>query len=98
MTGETRPLLSVRGEVTLEVPPEIVQLMITHGVRDPKRERALEMLASRNAQCLALLKSYGDAVEKVETSGVAVHPELGFFSRKEKVRAYRGQVRIKVTI
>jgi uncharacterized protein YggE len=72
--------------------------MITHGVRDPKRERAIELLAKRNEQCLGLLKSYGDAVEKIETSGVAVHPELGFFSRKEKVRAYQGQVRIKVTI
>jgi uncharacterized protein len=98
MTGEARPLLSVRGEVTLEVPPEIVELMITLGVRDPKRERALELLAKRSEQCLTLLKSYGDAVEKIETGGVAVHPELGFFSRKEKVRAYRGQVRVKVTI
>jgi uncharacterized protein len=98
MTEQARPLLSVRGEVTLEVPPEIVELMITHGVRDPKRERALELLSKRSEQCLALLKSYGDAVEKIETSGVAVHPELGLFSRKEKVRAYRGQVRVKVTI
>ncbi len=98
MTGEARPLLSVRGEVTLEVPPEIVELTITCTARDRKRERALELLAKRNAQCLALLKSYGDAVEKIETGGVAVHPELGFFSRKEKVWAYAGLVRVKVTI
>jgi uncharacterized protein len=98
MTGEARPLLSVRGEVTLEVPPEIVELTITCGARDPKRERALELLSKRNEQCLALLKSYGNAVEKIETSGVAVHPELGFFGRKEKVRAYWGRVRVKVTI
>jgi uncharacterized protein len=98
MTGEARPLLSVRGEVTLEVPPEIVELMITLGVRDSKRERALELLSKRSEQCLTLLRSYGDAVEKIETGGVAVHPELGFFSRKEKVRAYHGQVRVKVTI
>jgi uncharacterized protein len=99
MTGEAAPLLSVCGEVTLEVPPEIVELTITCAARDPKRERALELLAKRNEQCLALLKSYGDAVEKIETSSVAVHPALGFFfGRKEKVRAYWGRVRVKVTI
>jgi uncharacterized protein len=98
MTGEARPLLSVRGEATLEVPPDIVQLMITCGARDPKRERALELLSKRSEQCLALLKSYGDAVAKIETSSVTVHPDLGFFGRKEKVRAYRGEVRVKVTI
>jgi uncharacterized protein YggE len=98
MTEEARPLLSVRGEVTLEVPPEIVQLMITFGARDPKREHALELLSKRSEQCLALLKGYGDAVEKIETSGVAVHPEFGFFGRKEKVATYRGEVRVKVTI
>jgi uncharacterized protein len=98
MTGEARPLLSGRGEVTLEVRPEIVELTITCGARDPKRERALELLSKRNEQCLALLKSYGNAVAKIETSGVAVHRELGFFGRKEKVRACWGRTRVKVTI
>ena len=97
MTGEARPLLSVRGEVTLEVAPEIVQLTITCGARDPKRERALELLSKRNEQCLALLKSYGDAVEKIETSDVAVHPALGLFGRREKVRACWGQVRVRAS-
>ena len=92
------PLLSVRGEAVLEVPPEVVQLTITFAARDPKRERALELLSRRNQECLDLLKGYGDAVEKVETSGLAVYPELRPGGRREQVRTYRGTVRIDVTV
>lgn len=93
-----RPLLSVRGEATLEVPPEIVQLTITVTARDPKRERALELLSKRSGECVELLTSYGDGVERVETSGLAVYPELRSFGRREQVRAYRGTVRLDVTV
>ena len=92
------PLLSVRGEVTLEVPPEIAQLTITVTARDPKRERALELLSKRNEECLGALRAYGDGVERVETGGLAVFPELRAFGRKEQVRTYRGTVRIDVTV
>jgi len=92
------PLLSVRGEATLEVPPEIVQLTITVTARDPKRERTLEMLSKRNHECIELLQGYGEAVERVETSGLAVYPELRSSGRHEQVRAYRGTVRLDVTV
>lgn len=91
------PLLSVRGEATLEVPPEIVQLAITVTARDPKRERALELLAQRNDECRRLLDGFGEGVERVETSGLAVHPELRASGRREQVRTYRGTVRLDVT-
>ena len=93
-----RPLLSVRGEATLEVQPEIVQLTITVTARDPKRERTLELLAQRSSECVELLKGYGDGVERVETSGLAVYPELRSFGRREQVKAYRGTVRVDVTV
>jgi uncharacterized protein YggE len=92
------PLLSVRGDATLEVPPEIVELTITVTARDPKRERALELLARRNDECLAALRAYGDGVERVETSGLAVYPELRSFGKREQVRTYRATVRIDVTV
>jgi uncharacterized protein YggE len=92
------PLLSVRGEVTLEVPPEIVQLTITVTARDPKRERTLELLAQRSRECLDVLKGFGDAVERVETSGLTVYPELRASGRREQVKAYRGTVRVDVTV
>jgi uncharacterized protein YggE len=92
------PLLSVRGEATLEVPPEIVQLTITIAARDPRRERVLELLAKRNEECLRLLEGYGEGVERVETSGLAVYPEVRPSGRREQVRAYRGTVRLDVTV
>ena len=91
-------LVSVRGQAVVEVAPEIVQLALTVTARDPRRERALELLAARNEDCLALLRGYGDAVERIETSGLAVYPELRSFGRREQVRAYRGTVRIDVTV
>jgi uncharacterized protein YggE len=93
-----RPLLSVRGDATLEVPPEIVQLTITVTARDPKRERTLELLSKRSNESVELLKGYGDGVERVETSGLAVYPELRSFGRREQVKTYRGTVRIDVTV
>lgn len=91
-------LVSVRGRAVVEVPPEIVQLALTVTARDPRRERALELLATRNEDCLALLRGYGDGIERIETSGLAVYPELRSLGRREQVRAYRGTVRIDVTV
>jgi uncharacterized protein YggE len=92
------PLLSVRGEASLEVPPEIVQLTIVVTARDPKRERTLELLSKRNRECIQLLQGYGDGVERFETSGLAVYPEVRTSGRREQVRAYRGTVRLDVTV
>lgn len=94
----TEPLLSVRGEATLEVQPEIARLVISIAARDAKRERTLELLARRNDECQALLRRYGDAVERVETGGLVVYPELRSFGRGESVRAYAGSVRLDVTV
>jgi uncharacterized protein YggE len=97
-TTPAGPLLSVRGAATLEVPPEIAELRVHVAARDGSRDRALERLSRRNDECLAALRGYGDAVERVETSGLAVYPELGVGWRKEKVRAYRGVVRIQAVV
>jgi uncharacterized protein YggE len=96
MAGE--PVLSVRGEATLEVPPDLVTLAIVISARDPSRERALEQLGRRNDECRALLGGYDAAVERVETTGLAVSPELRPRDRKEQVRSYRGTIRLNVTV
>jgi uncharacterized protein len=92
------PLLSVRGEATLEVPPEIAELTITFTARDSRRERAMELLSARNEECLALVRSHGEAVRRVETTGLAIYPELRSGLRREQVRAYRGTVRVNVAV
>jgi uncharacterized protein YggE len=92
------PVLTVRGEATLEVPPEIVDLAIAITARDPRRERVVDQLAARNRECLALLEGYGEGVQRIATSGIAVYPELRPGGRKEQVRSYLGSVRLAVTV
>ncbi|MQA88022.1 MAG: DUF541 domain-containing protein [Streptosporangiales bacterium] len=94
---ETSPLVSVRGEATLEVDPEVVRLSVIVSASDKDRRHVLERLSKRNDECLALIKGYGEAVEDIETRGFTVHPELRD-RRGEKVRGYRGGVRIHVTL
>ncbi|WP_063628125.1 SIMPL domain-containing protein [Actinospica robiniae] len=91
-------VISVRGEALLTVEPELVDLTVVVSAQAKDRREAFERLVKRNDEVLELLRSYGDSVEKVESSGVAVHPEVRKGGRDEKVRAYRGVVRVEVSI
>ncbi len=88
------PRVAVRGEARLEVDPEIARLGITVSARGTDRRTALEDLTRRNTAVLDLVKSYGDAVEKLETGAFSITPELTRHGRAERVRAYHGRVHI----
>jgi hypothetical protein len=90
--------ISVRGEALLTVGPELADLTVVVGAHAKDRREAFERLVKRNDEVLELLRSYGDSVEKVESSGVAVHPDMRKGGRDEKIRAYRGTVRIRVSV
>ncbi|GAA0581709.1 SIMPL domain-containing protein [Streptomyces crystallinus] len=92
------PRIAVRGEAVLDVDPEIARLGVTVTARGTDRRTALEDLTRRNAAVLDLVKSYGEAVEQVETGSFSVSPELGRHGRGERVRAYHGQVRVGVEL
>ncbi|MFD7612556.1 SIMPL domain-containing protein [Streptomyces sp. NPDC059828] len=92
-TPET-PRVAVRGEARLEVDPEIARIGVTVSARGKDRGAALEDLTRRNGQVLDLIKSYGDAVEKLETGVFSISPELTAHGRGERVRAYHGRVHI----
>ncbi|WP_407564265.1 SIMPL domain-containing protein [Streptomyces sp. 184] len=92
------PRLAVRGEARLEVDPEIARIAVTVGVRGTDRRGALEDLTRRNAEARELIRSYGDAVEKLETGSLLVTPELGRHGRGERVRRYLGRVRLTATL
>ncbi|MGY0062649.1 SIMPL domain-containing protein [Streptomyces sp. LZ34] len=96
-TPET-PRVAVRGEARLEVDPEIASLAITVSARGSDRRTALEDLTRRNAQILDLVKSYGQAVEKLETGAFAITPQLTAKGRHERIHAYHGRVHLSVTI
>lgn len=91
-------IISVRGEALVTVEPELADLTIVVTTQAKDRRDAFDRLAKRNEEVLELLRSYGEAVEKVESSAVGVHPDLRKGGREEKIRSYRGVVRIAVAV
>ncbi|MFD0900968.1 SIMPL domain-containing protein [Actinomadura sediminis] len=92
------PVISVRGEAVLEVEPEIARLSVHVQSQEDDRRGALDRLAERNDRCLELVRSYGDAVERLETGGLSITPLLRHRRREGEVRAYQGTVWIKLVI
>ncbi|MFJ8935453.1 SIMPL domain-containing protein [Streptomyces sp. NPDC102365] len=88
------PRIAVRGEAHLEVDPEIARIGITVSARGTDRTDALTDLTRRNTTALDLIKTYGDAVEKLETGAFSITPELTRHGRGERIRAYHGRVHL----
>ena len=88
------PRIAVRGEARLEVDPEIARIGITVASRGKDRRAALDDLTRRNTTALDLVKSYGDAVERLETGSFSITPELKERGRGERVHAHHGRVHI----
>ncbi|MFJ9420645.1 SIMPL domain-containing protein [Streptomyces sp. NPDC101249] len=90
------PHIAVRGEAHLEADPEIARVGITLTARGKDRRATFDDLTRRNATTLDLLKSYGDAVEHLETGHFSLAPELAPRGRGERVRTYHGSVHLTV--
>jgi uncharacterized protein YggE len=88
------PRIAVRGEARLEVDPEIARLTVTVASRGKDRRAALDDLTRRNTTALDLIKSYGQAVEKLETGSFSITPQLKEHGRGERIHAYHGRVHI----
>ncbi|MFI9718827.1 SIMPL domain-containing protein [Streptomyces sp. NPDC052396] len=92
------PHIAVRGEARLEVDPEIARLGVTISARGTDRRKALDDLTRRNNQVLDLIKSHGEAVEKLETGAFTITPQLNEKGRHERIRSYRGHVHLTATV
>ncbi|MEU6081908.1 SIMPL domain-containing protein [Streptomyces sp. NPDC047108] len=92
------PRVAVRGEARLEVDPEIARIGITVSARGTDRRGALDDLTRRNSAVLDLVKSYGDAVEKLSTGAFVITPQLTGKGRGERVRSYHGRVHVTATL
>ncbi|MGH4027572.1 SIMPL domain-containing protein [Actinomycetota bacterium Odt1-20B] len=88
------PRLAVRGEAHLEVDPELARIGVTVSARGSDRREALSDLSRRNTTALDLIKTYGDAVEKLETGAFSITPELTKRGKGERIRTYHGRVHI----
>jgi uncharacterized protein YggE len=71
------PRVVVRGEAVVEVAPDTADLVVTVQVRDPRRERAVALLAERQQSVLRLLDQHRGVIGSVSTDAVAVFPEPG---------------------
>ncbi|MFG2191074.1 SIMPL domain-containing protein [Streptomyces sp. NPDC048639] len=92
------PRVAVRGEARLEVDAEIARIGISVSARGTDRRAALDDLTRRNSAVLELVKSYGEAVEKLSTGAFVITPQLNDKGRGERVRAYHGRVHVGATL
>jgi uncharacterized protein YggE len=92
-----QPMIAVRGEATREVPPELAVFSVTVAARDKDRQTALTRLTERAAELRTHLDDFPDAIERRETTGVQVHPELKR-GGGERIAAYAGSVTTTVTV
>lgn len=90
------PIVSVRGEVHLEVPPELARFSVTVVARDKDRQAALTRLTERVETVRRLVDGYGPAIDRRETGQLWVRPELK--RSGERVVAYHGSVSTTVTV
>jgi hypothetical protein len=91
-----QPTIVVRGEAYREVPPEQAVFSVTVTARDRDREAVLARLTERAAELRAVLDGYPEAIERRETSGVQVYPDLKRGS--ERVVAYTASAGTTVTV
>ena len=91
-----QPMVVVRGEAFREVPPELAVFSVTVSARDKDRQTTLTRLTERAAELRTALDDYPDAIERRETGGVQIYPELK--RGGERVSAYTGSVTTTVTV
>jgi uncharacterized protein len=91
-----QPVVVVRGEAIREVPPELAVFSVTVIARDKDRQTTLTRLTERAAGLRRALDEYPDAIERRETGGVQIHPELK--RGGERVSAYAGAVTTTVLV
>ena len=97
MNGQ--PVISVRGEATLEVEPEVAIVNVTIEARDRDRRTVLDRLASRNQQVTDLIARHGEAVEKLESGPASISPDIRDKKRpSERVAGYLGRASLRITV
>jgi len=93
-----QPVISVRGEALLEAEPEVAIVNVTIEARDRDRRTVLSRLASRSQRVTDLIKSHGDAVEKLESGAASVRPDISDKKPSERVPRYLGQASVRITV
>ena len=93
----TTPIVTVRGEAQLDVPPDLATLAFTvHSTGDSVETPRTE-LAKASAQIRDMLADHARAIERSSTSGLHVAP---IFSRRggTKITGYRGSFSTQIVV
>ena len=91
-------MVSVRGEAVVEVEPELATIDVSVGAQDRERDRTLESLDRRSSAVLALVESFGAAVERVETAALRIAPQFKDNKPRERIVGYTAYVRHTVQV
>jgi uncharacterized protein YggE len=92
------PLLAVRGEIVLDVEPEIARIEVSVAATGADRAGTLQLLRERAAAVEKILASFPDAIDKSETSGVRIGPQLSSRAPRERVSGYHGAIHHAITV
>jgi uncharacterized protein len=92
------PALAVRGEAVLEVDPEIARIEVSVGAVGSHQAKTLQLLNERAAAVDKVLGSFSDVIEKTETSGFRVSPQLTRRVGRGPAPNYHGAVYHVVTV
>ncbi|WP_018655833.1 SIMPL domain-containing protein [Actinomadura flavalba] len=93
------PVITVRGEAVVEAQPEVAHVTVHVQAQEKDRRLALDRLTERNRACLDLVRSYGEAVERVESGGLAISPVIRYGKHDDgEIRGYRGTAQIKLAV
>ena len=89
--------MSVRGEAVIEAEPELATLHIRVEAQAADQQTALALLTERQRTVSDLVKRFAPGIERSETTGMHVYPELRD-KKNEKVRRYAGSADTTVLV
>ncbi len=91
------PVVTVRGEASVEVESDLVDLHLNVQARGGDRAQVLRQLEGRAAQLGRLVDRFESAIERRSTDGFSVHPEFSG-SRGDKPKGYSGRMSMQLTV
>lgn len=94
----TGPVLAVRGEISHEVEPEVARIEISVAARAPSRSEARRLLAERGEVVDRILGDSSEVIDKIESSGLRLNPQLTGRSDAEQLAGYQGVIHYSVTV
>lgn len=94
----TPPVLAVRGESTIEVEPELARIEVSVAATSAQAVPARRMLAERGAVIEKILGEFGEVIEKDESSGMRLTPQLPGRAGTGQTAGYHGVIHHSITI